>query len=132
MLASPPARAEAGDDLGDARQARASHDTAARFEKNDPTASKKMQGNITVGVRPEAWRLVSETEGGLPITVTVVEELGADGFVYGTCDVEGTPGNVIVRVSGRDKVRKGDTIHVTTDPHSVHVFDTESGDRLSD
>ena len=98
----------------------------------DPTASKKMQGNITVGVRPEAWRLVSETEGGLPITVTVVEELGADGFVYGTCDVEGTPGNVIVRVSGRDKVRKGDTIHVTTDPHSVHVFDTESGDRLSD
>ena len=98
----------------------------------DPTASKKMQGNITVGVRPEAWRLVSETEGGLPITVTVVEELGADGFVYGTCDVEGTPGNVIVRVSGRDKVQKGDTIHVTTDPHSVHVFDTESGDRLSD
>ena len=29
-------------------------------------------------------------------------------------------------------VHKGDTIHVTTDPKSVHVFDTESGDRLSD
>jgi multiple sugar transport system ATP-binding protein len=98
----------------------------------DPTASKKMQGNITVGVRPEAWRLVTESEGGLPISVTVVEELGADGFVYGTCDVEGTPGNVIVRVTGRDKVAKGDTIYVTTDPHNVHVFDSETGERLSD
>jgi multiple sugar transport system ATP-binding protein len=99
----------------------------------DPTASKKMSGNITVGVRPEAWRIVSAEEGGLPVTVTVVEELGADGFVYGTCDVEGTPSNVIVRVSqARDSVRKGDTIHVTTDPHSVHVFDTDTGARLSD
>ena len=99
----------------------------------DPTASRKMEGNITVGVRPEAWRLVSAEQGGLPVHVTVVEELGADGFVYGTSDVEGTPSNVIVRVSGgRDSVRKGDTIHVTTYPLSVHVFDTDSGERLSD
>jgi len=98
----------------------------------DPTASKRMQGNITVGVRPEAWRIVSAEEGGLPINVTVVEELGADGYVYGTSDVEGTPSNVIVRVSARDSVRKGDTLHVTTDPKNVHVFDTESGERLSD
>jgi len=98
----------------------------------DPTASKKMQGDITVGVRPEAWRLVSENEGGLPVDVTVVEELGADGFVYGTSGVEGTPSNIIVRVTGRDHVRKGQTIYVTTDPHNVHVFDTATGDRLSD
>jgi multiple sugar transport system ATP-binding protein len=100
----------------------------------DPTASKQLgegHTNITVGVRPEAWRLVSESEGGLPVDVTVVEELGADGFVYGNCDVEGTPSNVIVRVSGRDHVTKGDRIHVTTDPQSVHVFDTDTGERLS-
>ena len=98
----------------------------------DEAASKKMQGRITVGVRPEAWRIVSAEEGGLPVQITVVEELGADAFVYGTCDVEGTPGNVIVRVSQRDTVHKGDTIHVTTDPHHVHVFDTDTGERLSD
>ena len=91
-----------------------------------------MHGNITVGVRPEAWRVVGDSEHGLPVTVTVVEELGADAFVYGTCGVEGTPSNVIVRVSARDKVHKGDVIHVTTDPKSVHVFDTETGERLSD
>ncbi|GAA2142312.1 diacetylchitobiose ABC transporter ATP-binding protein MsiK [Nocardioides koreensis] len=98
----------------------------------DPTAAKKMRGNITVGVRPEAWRVVSENDGGLPVRVTVVEELGADAFVYGTSGVEGTPNNIIVRVSARDTVRKGDTLHVTTDPRHVHVFDTDTGERLSD
>ncbi len=97
----------------------------------DPTAAQVMRGNITVGVRPEAWRLVSENEGGLPVRVTVVEELGADAFVYGSSGIEGAPNNIIVRVNGRDQVHRGDTIHVTTDPHQVHVFDTDTGDRLS-
>jgi multiple sugar transport system ATP-binding protein len=101
----------------------------------DPASSKQLgaqHSDITVGVRPESWRIVSAAEGGLPVTVTVVEELGADEFVYGTCDVEGTPGNIIIRVSGRGQAHKGDVIHVTTDPKDVHVFDTETGERLSD
>ena len=51
----------------------------------------RWRADITVGVRPEAWRLVGNEEGGLPVEVTVVEELGADAFVYGTSGVEGTP-----------------------------------------
>jgi multiple sugar transport system ATP-binding protein len=99
----------------------------------DPAASQRMNGRVTVGVRPENWRIVSsESEGGLPVHVTVVEELGADNYVYGTSDVEGTPSNIIVRVSGRNTMHKGETIYVTTDPANVHVFDTESGERLSD
>jgi multiple sugar transport system ATP-binding protein len=101
----------------------------------DPAASKQLgaaHNNITVGVRPEAWRVVTQAEGGLPVKVTVVEELGADAFVYGTSGVEGTPSNVIGRVSARDSVHKGDTLFVTTDPHHVHVFDTDTGERLSD
>jgi multiple sugar transport system ATP-binding protein len=97
----------------------------------DEAAAHRMKGNVTVGVRPEAWRIVGEGEG-LPVQITVVEELGSDAFVYGTSGVEGTPSNVIIRVNGRDKVHKGETVHVTTDPHHVHVFDTESGERLSD
>ena len=79
----------------------------------DPTAEKKMSGNVTVGVRPENWRLVNSEDGGLPVTVTVVEELGADSFVYGTCDVEGTPSNVIVRIAGRHHPQKGETLYDT-------------------
>jgi multiple sugar transport system ATP-binding protein len=97
----------------------------------DEAASKKMSGEIVVGVRPETWRQVGPEDGGLPVTVTVVEELGSDAFVYGTSGVDGTPNQVIVRVAGRDTVHKGDVIHVTTDPHYVHVFDAASGERLS-
>jgi multiple sugar transport system ATP-binding protein len=39
---------------------------------------------------------------------------------------------VIIRVSDRGSVHKGDRVYVTTDPRSVHVFDTESGARLSE
>jgi multiple sugar transport system ATP-binding protein len=97
----------------------------------DREAVSKSTGNITVGVRPEAWRLVSESEGGLPVQVTVVEELGADAYIYGLCDVEGTPGQVIIRIDTRKSHQKGETVYVTTDPGDVHVFDTESGARLS-
>jgi multiple sugar transport system ATP-binding protein len=97
----------------------------------DQAAAKRMQGRVTVGVRPENWRIVNPGEG-LPVTVTVVEELGADNFVYGTSGVEGTPANVIIRISGRATMHKGETLHVTTDPHHVHVFDTDSGERLSE
>jgi multiple sugar transport system ATP-binding protein len=97
----------------------------------DKTAQKKMHGKVTVGVRPESWRLVSDGEGGLPVQVTVIEELGADSYVYGNSDVEGVPSNVTVRVSGRTHPQKGDMLYVTTDPQHVHVFDTDTGDRLS-
>ena len=97
----------------------------------DPKAAHTMRGRVTVGVRPEAWRLVSADEGGLPVKVTVVEELGADSFVYGSSDVEGTPNNLTIRISARGTVHKGDVLHLTTDPASVHVFDTETGERLS-
>src|SRR5215213_7714160 len=72
----------------------------------DPAAAAKMSGNITVGVRPEAWRTVGNSEAGLPVRVTVVEDLGSDAFVYGTSGVEGTPNNIIIRVGGRDHVQK--------------------------
>ncbi|MCL8025793.1 ABC transporter ATP-binding protein [Nocardioides bruguierae] len=97
----------------------------------DPAAEQKMAGDITIGVRPENWRMVGPGEG-LPLKITVVEELGADNYLYGTSDVAGVPSTVIVRVSGRDHARKGETVHVTTDPHHVHVFDTTTGLRLSD
>ncbi len=98
----------------------------------DEVAAQRMKGDIVVGVRPESWRLVGPEDGGLPVQITVVEELGSDAFVYGTSGVEGTPSNVIVRVAGRDTVRKGDKMYVTTDPQHVHVFDADSGERLSD
>ena len=91
-----------------------------------------MRGNITVGVRPESWRLVSASEGGLPVRVTVVEELGADGVRLRHLRCRGHAGQHHRAGHRARPVHKGDTIHVTTDPHQVHVFDTDTGERLSD
>ena len=95
----------------------------------DRTTAARATGGVTLGVRPEAWRIVDE--GGLPLRVTVVEELGADSYVYGTCDVAGTPEELVIRVGGRRDHRRGETLQITTDPENVHVFDTTSGNRLS-
>ena len=42
------------------------------------------------------------------------------------------PSNVIVRMTRAARVQKGELLYVTTDPHHVHVFDTDTGERLSD
>jgi multiple sugar transport system ATP-binding protein len=87
-------------------------------------------GPVTIGVRPESWRIVDEGEG-LAVKITVVEELGSDAYVYGTCEGAATPDQVVVRIDARMGHDKGSTIHVTTDPAQVHVFDTETGERLN-
>jgi multiple sugar transport system ATP-binding protein len=97
----------------------------------DRQTAATLTGDVTVGVRPESWRLVGETDGGLPVRVTLVEELGADAYVYGQCNLDGAPGQVVVRVATGQIPGKGETIHVTTDPDRVHVFDGSTGQRLS-
>ena len=57
--------------------------------------------------------------------------LGADGFLYGTTEVDGAVHDVVVRLDERRTVEKGATVHVTTDPARVHVFETATGERLS-
>jgi multiple sugar transport system ATP-binding protein len=95
----------------------------------------KYTGPITVGIRPENFR-VSDAKEGIPVKVTLVEELGADAYLFGiTDDAEGTQvvdagTNVVIRVEARRAFSKGETVYATADPTNVHVFDTDSGDRI--
>ena len=85
-------------------------------------------GAVTVGVRPEALTLLTNpAEGDLQATVEFVEELGADGFVYGHLDGER---RVVVRGSGRSHPDIGKKFGIRIDPAHLHVFDGESGERL--
>ena len=95
------------------------------------TLSNARSGNITVGIRPEDV-VVAQSGDGLPVTVDVVEELGADGYLYGHADVNGSRVDIVARVDGRSHPSIGDTIVVTPKQGHVHAFDTESGERLDD
>jgi multiple sugar transport system ATP-binding protein len=89
---------------------------------------------VTVGVRPEHLDVVdgNNSEEGLAVIVNVVEELGADAYVYGTAKVGSEAKDLIVRVSGRAVPEKGETLHVVPRAGETHVFSTTSGLRLSD
>ena len=86
---------------------------------------------ITLGVRPES--LAPAANGsGLALEVNLVEELGADAYVYGTL-----PGDepiadkpFVVRFEGRVTPRIGEIIHVDLRPGEQHAFDPETGARL--
>jgi len=85
---------------------------------------------VTIGVRPEDVQ-VSTTGEGLPVDVDVVEELGADGYLYGHTEIDGNRVDIVARVDGRSHPSAGDKVFITPEAHHVHVFDTESGLRLS-
>jgi multiple sugar transport system ATP-binding protein len=85
---------------------------------------------LTVGVRPEDM-IVSTSGEGLLVEVELVEELGADGYLYGKTEVQGQRVDIVARVDGRMHPNSGDRVYITPEPKHVHVFDTTSGLRLN-
>jgi multiple sugar transport system ATP-binding protein len=83
--------------------------------------------NITLGVRPEDLDI---SEKGIPVTVELVEELGADANVHGTLRSGETDLPVVARVDGRRPPEKGATVNFTPKVGHVHLFDTDTGIRL--
>ncbi|MCP2260652.1 carbohydrate ABC transporter ATP-binding protein, CUT1 family [Streptoalloteichus tenebrarius] len=87
---------------------------------------------VTFGVRPESLRLASADEDGMEMTVELVEELGADAYVYGSVRIGEHPERFIVRVDGRTPPAFGQQVKVTLrDADEVHLFHPETGLRLS-
>ncbi|WP_285728033.1 ABC transporter ATP-binding protein [Psychromicrobium xiongbiense] len=86
---------------------------------------------VTLGVRPEDMEIVG-TDEGLSVEADVVEELGADAYVYGHTSIDGADRDIVVRVDGRRPPLKGDKIYVRPQTGHVHLFDATSGLRLGD
>ena len=83
-------------------------------------------GSVLLGFRPEALELA---EDGIPVTVDLVEELGAEALCHGRVggDDEAT---IVVRVDARVPPRAGSTVHVRIRPDEHHLFSTHTGQRL--
>jgi multiple sugar transport system ATP-binding protein len=87
----------------------------------------RAEGTVTFGVRPEDLDL---SEHGVPVTVEVVEVLGADAYVHGLLadGLEQLP--IVARVDGRLPPERGQTVHFIPKQGHVHLFDVATGQRL--
>ncbi|MDO5710330.1 MAG: sn-glycerol-3-phosphate ABC transporter ATP-binding protein UgpC [Micrococcales bacterium] len=90
--------------------------------------AKAHGATVTLGVRPEDMD-PTDSEG-LPIFIDVVEELGADAYIYGTLEGSRSDRPIIARVDGRRPPAKGETVHFSPKGNHIHLFDAETGLRL--
>ncbi|MDT0305489.1 sn-glycerol-3-phosphate ABC transporter ATP-binding protein UgpC [Streptomyces sp. DSM 44917] len=109
-------------------------------------AQNKGDTTVVVGCRPEHFAIVTEggesgatlekadqgAEHGVAVLVNVVEETGADAYVYGTAQLDGEAKDLVIRVDSRHVPGKGETVHVVPRPGETHVFAAGTGERLSD
>ncbi len=95
-------------------------------------AASEGSGAVTLGVRPESFDVSANGNGGLPLTVHVVEDIGADAFVYGEAQIDGGTQDLIVRVADRARPEKGQVLHVTPRAGETHAFSIKTGERLID
>ena len=84
---------------------------------------------VTVGIRPE--NLTVSKSDGVKVHIDVVEELGADGYLYGTTEIDGVKHDIVSRVDGKVHPNAGEVVSLKPEGGIVHLFDVESGDRLN-
>jgi multiple sugar transport system ATP-binding protein len=99
---------------------------------SEADAKKANLSKVLLGVRPESFHVGANPDSGLELKVNLVEELGADAFVYGelTGDPEAHEKQYIVRFDGRVPPRINDVIHVEVRQGEEHVFNPDTGARL--
>jgi sn-glycerol 3-phosphate transport system ATP-binding protein len=92
-----------------------------------PVAHKNGAGRaVLAGLRPEHLELA---EGGaLPLTVELLERLGADTIVHGRLGSDGIV--MTARAAGTIDPPLGQTLRFAVRPEHIHLFDAETGKRL--
>jgi multiple sugar transport system ATP-binding protein len=87
---------------------------------------------VTIGFRPEHTEIVGAGEGGIPVVVELVEELGSDAYVHGHAKLDGSTSTepLVIRAAGGVVPRIGDTVYVRPRQGAQHLFHATTGLRL--
>ena len=93
-------------------------------------AQQNGNGMVTIGFRPEHTRLVGPSDGGLPIVVELVEDLGAHANVYGYATIAGASERFVLTIDRADMPNMGETVFLKPDPAGHHAFHAVTGVRL--
>jgi multiple sugar transport system ATP-binding protein len=87
----------------------------------------RLDGEIVVGLRPEALELASE---GIACSVEVVEEIGADAYVFAAAEVGGEPTKLVARVEAKRAPERGARVNLRPRAGEAHLFDPVGGARI--
>ncbi|MGB6117371.1 MAG: sn-glycerol-3-phosphate ABC transporter ATP-binding protein UgpC [Mesorhizobium sp.] len=108
-----------------------------------PDAGKLSSGmTVIAGIRPETFHL-TEDAGGLPATTAFVEDLGASlllhldspqadvvppSVIEQDSDLDSVQPRLRVVVDGRSRVSHGETLRLTADAATIHLFNASTGE----
>ncbi len=84
-----------------------------------------------VGFRPEHVEITGEGEG-INARVDVVEDIGADAYVFCSAEISGKQTRLVARTEVRDAPQQGERVSLHPRADEAHLFDAETGERLTD
>ncbi len=92
---------------------------------------KYLDKEVILGIRPESIHdeemyLSNATTGVIKCDVDITEMMGAETYLYLTC--EGAP--LTARVSPRSTAKAGDQVQVAIDPNRIHLFDKDTEETI--
>ena len=90
---------------------------------------------VLVGFRPESVDVVGSDEDGIVVVTNLVEELGADAFLFAKLptrddDIVSGP-DLVARLDPRHIPDRGDQARLRVRSDEVHVFSSNTGQRLN-
>ena len=84
--------------------------------------------DVTLGIRPEHFKLSEEKAGAIHLRVDHVEQLGADTLVHGRFGEDQT--SLTVRMPDIQKLKKNTMLSLRIPSGKMHLFDRQSGERI--
>ena len=82
---------------------------------------------LTLGIRPECLELAPD---GIAAEIEVVEEIGADAYLFCVADVFGERMKLVARAETKTAPARGTRVTLRPKPDEAHLFDPADGTRL--
>jgi multiple sugar transport system ATP-binding protein len=93
-----------------------------------PAALPVSNGKVVIGLRPESLDLAP---GGIDAQVEVVEEVGADAYVFCVAEYGGETVKLVARSDSKRAPEREAKVSLCPRVDEAHVFDAETGARLT-
>jgi multiple sugar transport system ATP-binding protein len=93
-----------------------------------PVPTSGANGEVVLGLRPESLQLAGD---GLAAEVQVVEEVGADAYVFCVAEVAGETTKLVARSDARQRPRRGAQVMLKPLPDEAHLFRADTGERMN-